>query len=261
MNGSHYAHNIDTAPPDPHPHHRRGGDDIEIRGDYQYRALTHGHPVQRYWHASKLLLVDRFLRPSPSDKVIDVGCGSGVVADHIASKGAEVVGVDTNPSAIAFATQRFGRPSVEFRLGTAEDLPFPNGAFTKVVFMEVLEHLSADEARPMMSTLRRLLAPRGLLLVTTPNYGGIWPFVEALVDRTGRAAHMAHDQHVSRYDRSHLQRLLEGADFTPLRIGTYCTIAPFLAPFSRPVADRYLDLELRGHLPFGNVLYGLAAAR
>ena len=261
MNGSHDSGNGDTARPDAHSHHRRGGDAIEIGGDYQYRALREGHAVQRYWHASKLALVDRFLRPSRSDKVIDVGCGSGVVADHIASKGAEVVGVDANPAAIAFATQRYGRPRVAFRLGTADELSFPNGAFTKVVFMEVLEHLGAAEARPVMSTLRRLLPPEGLLLVTTPNYAGIWPVVEALVDRTGRAAHMAHDQHVSRYDRLQLQRLLDGAGFTPLRIGTYCTIAPFLAPFSKSVADRYRELELRGNLPFGNVLYGLAAAR
>ena len=234
---------------------------MDIHGDYQYRALTQGHPVQRYWHASKLALVDRILKPVRTDKVIDVGCGSGVVADHIASTGAEVVGVDANRSAITFATQHFARTNLEFRVGTAGDLRFDDGAFTKIVFMEVLEHLSVAEAEPVMTILRRLAAPGGRLLVTTPNYSGVWPALEAVVDRTGRAAHMAHDQHVSRYNRSQLERLLESASFRPIRIGTFCTVAPFLAPFSRPLANRFLELELRGYLPFGSILYGLAAAR
>ena len=239
-------------------HHR--GDRISISGDYQYRALTEGHPVQRYWHASKLKLVDSLLRPSSADRVLDVGCGSGVVADHIATCGAKVIGIDANTAAIAFAADRFARPNLEFVSGYIDELSYPDGAFTKIVFMEVLEHISAADAIPAIETFRRLLAPGGRLLITTPNYSGVWPAIEALLDLTGLAAHMDTDQHVSRYDHSMLLDVAQGAGLRPLRIGTFCTVAPFVAPFHRGLADRFFELELRGNLPFGNVLYALVAA-
>lgn len=241
-------------------HPARRGDRIAIPGDYQYRALTEGHPVQRYWHAAKLKLVDRLLRPSSADTVLDVGCGSGVVADHIASTGARVIGLDANPAAIEFASSQFVRPNLEFLTGFAHELPYEDGSFTKVVFMEVLEHIARSDAIAVMGTLRRLLSGRGRILVTTPNYAGVWPALEALLDRTGRAAHMADDQHVSRYDRSMLDGALRSAGLRTLRIGTFSTVAPFVAPFHRGLADRFFEMELRGNLPFGNVLYALAAA-
>lgn len=239
---------------------QRRGDRIAIPGDYQYRALTEGHPVQRYWHASKLKLVDRVLRPSARDRVLDVGCGSGVVADHIASTGATVIGLDPNAAAIEFARHRFVRPNLEFVTGFADDLSYPDGAFTKIAFMEVLEHVRGSETKSVMRTLRRLLSPGGRLLVTTPNYAGLWPALEAFLDRTGLAAHMAEDQHVSRYDRSALCGLVEAGGLRLMRVGTFCTVAPFVAAFHRGLADRFLELELRRSLPFGSVLYALAAA-
>jgi len=242
------------------PHHHRG-DRLVISGDYQYRALTEGHPIQRYWHASKLKLVDRLLRPSSADRVLDVGCGSGVVADHIASSGAQVIGVDANPAAVAFAADRFARSNLEFVNGYVDELAYPDGAFTKIVFMEVLEHLPASDAVSALDTFRRLLAPGGRLLVTTPNYSGVWPALEAVLDLTGLAAHMDTDQHVSRYNHSTLAEVAGGAGLRPLRIGTFCTVAPFIAPFNRGLADRFFELEIRGNLPFGNVLYALVVPR
>ena len=75
---------------------RRTGDTIAIDGAYQYRALTEGNPVQRFWHEAKQLVIDRFLPPEPGDFVMDVGCGSGVIANHLAEQGAEVIAVDGN---------------------------------------------------------------------------------------------------------------------------------------------------------------------
>lgn len=58
---------------------RRTGDTIAIDGGYQYRALTEGYRVQRFWHYSKTLAIQEFLPPQSTDRIIDVGCGSGVI--------------------------------------------------------------------------------------------------------------------------------------------------------------------------------------
>ena len=106
---------------------RRTGDLIQIEGGNQYNALRSGNPVQRWWHRSKLLLIDELLKPSPSDRILDVGCGSGVCSFHMAERGAKVVGVDGNPSAVEFARSAYpdlGAGTLRFELGLIDELGF-----------------------------------------------------------------------------------------------------------------------------------------
>ena len=83
---------------------RRTGDTVQIARDYQHRARTSGFVVQRFWHAEKERVIRKFSAPRSGDRVLDVGCGSGVVANALAGMGAIVTGVDGNPDAIAFAS-------------------------------------------------------------------------------------------------------------------------------------------------------------
>lgn len=72
-----------------------------ISGDYQYRAITSGSSPQRFWHHSKKCAITHFLPPSQEDMVLDVGCGSGVIASFLSEFGASVIGLDANEEAIA----------------------------------------------------------------------------------------------------------------------------------------------------------------
>lgn len=239
-------------------HPRREGDTIEIDGGYQYRALTQGGPIQRYWHSAKLRLLDDLLAGTPYTNVLDLGCGSGVQANHLAWGGARVVGVDANPAATAFARAQFSRPNLTFETGLIDDLDLPPASFDLVVIMEVLEHLHEAQVEMLLPSVRRLMAPGGRLVLTTPNYAGTWPVLEWLLDRGSFVPHLHDDQHVSRWTRGSLSRTIEAAGFRVGRGGTYCTVAPFVAPVSRRLANRAFDLELRFDLRFGNLLYAVA---
>ena len=97
---------------------RRVGDTVAIAGDYQYRALTEGpRPavLARYEAVARPALPV----PGPDDRVLDVGCGSGVVAAALADTPVrECVAVDGNPAAIAFAAVPSPvEPSVRARVG------------------------------------------------------------------------------------------------------------------------------------------------
>ncbi len=100
---------------------RRTGDIVEISGDYQYRALTEGGAVQRFWHYSKQLAISRFLPVQPGQRAIDVGCGSGVISSFLGRRGAEVLGVDSNPQAVEFATGKFATDNVRFAHGLVDE--------------------------------------------------------------------------------------------------------------------------------------------
>ena len=233
---------------------RRLGDQIAIAGDYQHRALTEGPAVQRYWHRAKLELLDWFFQPEPPGRALDVGCGSGVISDGLGRLGFEVLGVDANPEAIAYAEQTFGREQVTFRRGFLDELDLEEHSFDVATCLEVIEHVYPDQIERLLASFARLLNPGGSLLITTPNYRGLWPLIEWSADRFASTASMDADQHVTHLHRRRLRSILEAAGFEVVKLRCYCTFAPFAAPLSQGIA-RLLDrCERRVDLPFGSLL-------
>jgi SAM-dependent methyltransferase len=103
-----------------------------------------------------------FLRPSPRDRVVDLGCGSGRALLWNRDWGAPAVGIDIAPFFSEEALQE-----VDLLLGDLRRLPFDDGAFTRAFSLDVLEHLSLDALRGMLAEANRVLAPGGLLFVYT----------------------------------------------------------------------------------------------
>jgi ubiquinone/menaquinone biosynthesis C-methylase UbiE len=88
----------------------------------------------------------------PLSSVLDVGTGSGLFADAFSRHGLEVAGVDANPEMLAAARQFV--PKGDFRAGTAEALPYPDGSFD-LVFMGLVLHES-DEPLKALQEARRV---------------------------------------------------------------------------------------------------------
>jgi ubiquinone/menaquinone biosynthesis C-methylase UbiE len=102
------------------------------------------------------------------DRALDLGCGTGDFTAALAQTGADAIGVDVAQAALERARAR--HPELDFRLIPFEGpLPFEDNRFELVWASEVIEHV-ADTAR-WLSEVRRVLAPAGRLLVTTPSHG------------------------------------------------------------------------------------------
>ncbi len=243
--------------PSPRPPRRRAGDPIPIAGDYQYRALTSGFVVQRFWHHLKIQALLRTSPPHPGETVVDVGCGSGVVADLLAGHAAEVHALDANPLAIAFARARFAHPNLHFHLGLAEEVEFAAGHFDRAYLLEFVEHLSREQLAPLFDRLRRWLKPGATVFLTTPNYHSAWPAIEFVMDRLRLAPEMGGVQHVTRATRGRLTDLAAGCGFEQLEVGRAVGLAPFVSPFGWRLAGRLDGLERRLGSPLGNLLYAL----
>lgn len=108
-------------------------------------------------------------------RLLDVGCGGGIFSMALARLGAHVVGLDASQAGIAAATARAAMDPLlsqrtEFRVGTLEDLVVrrtQHGTFDGVIASEVLEHVS--NARAFLLNAGKLVAPRGVLFITTIN--------------------------------------------------------------------------------------------
>ena len=132
----------------------RGGE-YAARGDY-HRTLD---PAWDYYptYLAKLKAVRQWLERLPAGtRVLDAGCGEGVLVDEFASRLA-IEGVDQHYS------------SERVRAGSLMALPYADGSFDRALCLDVLEHLTFEEQPKALEELHRVLARDGQLLVSVPN--------------------------------------------------------------------------------------------
>jgi ubiquinone/menaquinone biosynthesis C-methylase UbiE len=98
-------------------------------------------------------------------RVLDIGCGTGVHAAILAGHfGCRMAGIDASSGMLAEARAKL--PAADLRQGLAEELPFADASFDAALMMLVVQHLDRPRA---FSEARRVLAPSGRLLITTPD--------------------------------------------------------------------------------------------
>jgi SAM-dependent methyltransferase len=143
------------------------------------------HPPGRenvYGHRKRLDFIAAWLRERQSSlgparplRVLDIGCGTGVMITRpLASLGHEVTGLDLDPVSIRQANRLNvapALPNLTYVAGLLEEQRW-DGVFDAVVASEVLEHLPDPDQ--LVDALARCLKPDGLLLLTVPN--GYGPF-------------------------------------------------------------------------------------
>ena len=118
----------------------------------------------------------------PHRRMLDVATGPGYAAARAAERGASVVGIDVAPEMLALASTR--HRDLDFRLGSAEELPFDAGSFDAVVGNFVLLHLGRPERA--VAEFARVLGPRGRVALTvwdTPDRARLLGvFLDALAE-------------------------------------------------------------------------------
>lgn len=135
-------------------------------------------------------------------RVLDLGCGRGVILGELADLGFEVHGVELSAEAA-----RGADPRAEIRIApTLRDAGYPDGHFDEVIVWHVLEHL--HDPGDTIEEIHRILVPGGRLIVAVPNFGS------AQARSTGPAwFHLDLPRHLYQFPLSALRRLLEDRGF------------------------------------------------
>jgi SAM-dependent methyltransferase len=130
--------------------------------------------------------------------VLDAACGEGYGSFLLAHEARTTTGVDVSAAAVVHARSRYERPNLAFVAASVTALPLPAGSVDLVVSFETIEHLAAQ--REMLAEFRRVLAPDGVLAISSPNR-------PVYNEGGGVENHF----HVRELDRSELKALLDPA--------------------------------------------------
>ena len=128
----------------------------------EFRPLHEINPLRLEWIDARAKLAGK--------KVLDVGCGGGILAEAMAARGAQVTGIDLGeaPLAVARLHLKVSGQNVDYRKIAAEDLAREQArGFDVVTCMEMLEHV--PEPASIVSACAQLVKPGGHVFFSTLN--------------------------------------------------------------------------------------------
>jgi GT2 family glycosyltransferase/SAM-dependent methyltransferase len=119
-----------------------------------------------YEHYHRYALAARF---TAGARVLDLACGEGFGPALLAAEAREVVGIDIDPHTVEHAAAHYSRGNLRFAIGSMIDPELLAGTapFDVITCFEALEHV--EEQDTLVAVVRRLLAPGGLFLTSTPD--------------------------------------------------------------------------------------------
>ncbi len=193
--------------------------------------LFFAYEERTWWFTARRDILARLLArfgPPPPARLLDVGCGTGMLAIHFARAGYRVVGLDASPKALDYVRQR--DPAIETVAGEFPGaVPAGLGPFQVVCLLDALEHMD-DDARGL-ALARDLLTSGGTLVVTVPALPGMW------------SAHDDVNLHRRRYVLAELESKVRAAGFGIRQLSYFNTLLLPLAWIMRKVRRNATGLE------------------
>ena len=232
---------------------------LGIKGDYQYRAIRSNNFFQANWHRNKWLVVDKFLDTYRPKSVLDLGTGSGNFELNFSTKVNTIVGIDYNDEALAFLSSELTRKKITNVKLINQDIAklstLSIGKFDLILIVDVLEHIPMPSVKNLISRLANNLNPKGKIVIITPNYKGLWPLVERLVDRFTNLPNLEDIQHVTKFDLTFLENVFNHHSLKTVQRGTFNTFS-YLTPI-KWLSSCLCNLEMHLPLPWGNLIYAV----
>lgn len=177
-------------------------------------ACMHAVEDAHWWYRGlHTLVLQALARHAPMEsRIADIGCGTGGMASRLSGQRL-VAALDFNPSALAFCRERGIRPLLR---ADGTSLPLATGSVDVALVLDVLYHKNVTDPGRVLSELRRVLAPGGVVVINVPAYQWLYSSHDVAV-QTGR-----------RFTRGQINGLLREAGFDVIK-SSYWNTALFPA--------------------------------
>ena len=144
----------------------------KVRERFDELSDSYSNNAVSYIRNKRLKSINKYIKKE--DKILEIGCGSGNILKFVNSK--NIYGLDISPKMIEFCKKTI--PNGDFTTGDAENLPYEDNFFDKVIISEVLYYLPNIEKA--LKEAHRVLKKDGLLLITSLNKR--YNFVKSVVN-------------------------------------------------------------------------------
>ncbi|OGW42636.1 MAG: hypothetical protein A2132_01665 [Nitrospirae bacterium RBG_16_43_11] len=155
--------------------------EIEYTEEYYLKEFRRHEEKHAHFQDKVKNVMEMVMPISEKEVILDLGTCSGTFAFECAKYCATVYGVDLSRMAIAYCNKRKKELAVdncEFMVCRSENIPFKDGYFDKIIMGDVAEHLPGEVFLKTISEVKRLLKPKGLLIIYTPNRSHLFEWLK-----------------------------------------------------------------------------------
>ncbi len=219
--------------------------------------------IRSYWHWHKFAKVMEIISER-SESILDIGCFAGTFLAGLSKEKVRFqVGVDILMQQIEYAKKKYQNEYRKFyyiKDINALDAGMMATKFENISVIEVLEHLTENEIGDLLNIASQNLKAGGKLIITTPNYTGLWPLIEIILNRFSTVKY--EEQHITKFGYYKFENKLKtcwpefGEVFYPGTLTTSHSISPVFAIISFGLAKRITKLTsvFSSRFPFGSLI-------
>ncbi len=229
-----------------------------------YDDILNGpNSMRKFWHYHKFESVLRFIPESlkgTDKKILDVGCFGGSFLGMIDQQTfGEQLGIDMLPGQVEYAQKKYATHWRQFKLNEylfLRDSSLKN-KFHIVTLIEVIEHLNKVQIFELISEILDVLHPEGQLIITTPNYSSLWPFLEFILNLISDIKY--EEQHITKFNFFNMEKLFTELTSSNLYLQEKTSthfLTPYLAMFGYNMSEKLATQIPSAHWknPFGSII-------
>lgn len=201
------------------------GEEHQIKNYYMPEALS---------ERRRVIYVMQMLKVAPMMKTLDLGCGVGTFAFHMAKAGVDAYGIDYSEESIKMAEKLCEKFKVKPHFISADivkGLPYDDNYFDRIACVDFIEHITDEDKVRVVKEMKRVLKPDGLAVIYTPN-----KIREDIGEFKGRifGGFKENPLHFGLITRRNFEKILEGEGLI-FKLKYYDVVRPSLAwlPFVR----------------------------
>lgn len=180
----------------------------QVPANYYQKGIK-SNLFQWFWHTHKIKLAKRILSKLRFKSCLDVGCASGYMISQITHlyPNARYYGIDIYNKAIEYAKGAY--PNIEFKVGSADRLPFKDNTFDVILFYETIEHVENPKA--CLMEIKRVLNKDGTLVLTMDSGSLLFRLVWFVWEKT--KGKIWQGAHLHPFHHTELEQLIQSSGF------------------------------------------------
>jgi len=226
----------------------------KIDPGYYDKIFNKKNSPRSKWHKLKFKKINSIIRKYKPKNILDVGCGPGTFLAQL-NTDANCHGIDIAKQQIIYASNKYTKKKLKFSVCDNAFFNFPDNYFDIITSIELIEHLSSEEIIKNLKEIKRCLCKDGYLIITTPNYKSFWPILEIIISTITSQNYL--DQHISKFDKGSLRKLLNNNNFLVINLSSYLWISPFFSIINDYISNKIFNWEEKNFKSFGNLLFAI----